>query len=155
MSSTPGTYKKCEVKSAALLAHGNALVATLSSVRRDQIDLVTCREAADAHQVPATSARCCPRHSIARQLSGGIHSGIFPPIYMPLAVPYPRKCALSEVFKVKGSVQVTPRSCAQFCARHQVWYCARKNEAMVGYSANRDESGQQDTPKMKMRGAKT
>jgi len=100
MSSTPGTYKKCEVKSAALLMHGNTLVATLSPVRRDQIDLVTCREAADAHQVPATSARCCRRHSIARQLSGGIHSGIFP-VYMPLVVPYPRKCAFSECLKLR------------------------------------------------------
>jgi hypothetical protein len=57
---------------------------------------VTCREAVDAHQVPVTIPQCCRRSSIARQPSDRIFSGTFPLVSLPLAVPFPAECALSE-----------------------------------------------------------
>jgi hypothetical protein len=74
-------------------------------------------------------------------------------VSLPPAIPFPRKCALSLCLKLR--VQCSSPQDPEFCAHHQVWYCSRKNEAMEGYSANSNESGQQDTPKMKMGGAKT
>ena len=47
-----------------------------------------------------TIPQCCRRSSIARQPSGGILSGIFPLVSLPLAVALPAKCALSECLKL-------------------------------------------------------
>src|ERR1700731_639556 len=69
--------------------------------RRDQIDLATCTAAADAHQVPVTIPQCCRSSSTARQPSGGILSDTVPLVSLPLAVPFPAKCALSACLKLR------------------------------------------------------
>ena len=84
-------------------------VATPHRGRRDQIDLATCRAAADAHQVPVTIPRCCHRPSIARQPSGGILSDTVPLVSSwPLAVPFPAKCQGRSKTRPVGRRKIRP-----------------------------------------------